>query len=461
MPAHHKQDPTWLERLLRFLERTETDRFFVFTVIHGWAMLFALFGALAAAFLSGTDYELLREPLLLGSGATIGVLILDWAAYPAINWWIRKGARHQLTPWFIISWLVLTQVHGGVFAHLMGSTNTPSLFALFGGAIITTIALGPRWGLINLIIAAITAVAVIWLESSGAIGFAPLQPSADADFYLSTWPVATTLISLVVAGVIGWGATSLYWMLMEEKQRELRQTRERLIRAESLASLAALVDGAAHEINNPLGIANSLLRTLTQEVKELEGADEYQRDDIIEGLIVIRNSVERISVITDRLLTLSGMRAQEFRPVSLIDAIDGAVRRLEQGPHPLHERLSVELKPPLAPLMAQRQLLELGIYHLLANAEQATRENGGAVRMEAEQVGDTIVLTIEDEGVGIDESIRATLFHPFVSTRDWDGVGLGLYVVSECARAFGGEVYLESPANPTRICVEWRLGIPE
>lgn len=453
--ANHQ---SWLDRLLQFLERTETDRFFVFTVIHGWAMMLALLGALAAAWLSGTNYELLREPLLLGSGATVGVLLLDWILYPAINWWVRKGGRHRLTPWLITSWLILTQVHGGIFGHMMGSTNTPALFALFGGALITTIALGPRWGAINMVIAAATAALVIWLEARGIIGFAPLLPEADAEFYLSTWPVATTLISLIVASVIGWSAIALYWMLMEEKQRELRETREQLIRAESLASLASLVNGAAHEINNPLAIANSLLRSLSEEVKVLEGCDEYHRDDIIEGLIVIWKSVERISVITDRLLTLSDMRAQEFHPVSLIDVVDGAVRRIDQGPNTLGPRLEVNVKPPLAPMMAQRQLLGLGMYHLLANAEQATRENGGSVRIEIEQLGDTICLSIEDEGCGVDESIRASLFHPFVSTREWEGVGLGLYIVSECARAFGGEAWLDSAANPTRICVAWRLG---
>jgi signal transduction histidine kinase len=74
---------------------------------------------------------------------------------------------------------------------------------------------------------------------------------------------------------------------------------------------------------------------------------------------------------------------------------------------------------------------------------------GGQIAVECEQTGETVAIRVRDTGIGIPEDRRRSIFEPFVQAgralnRTHDGVGLGLAISRDLARAMGGDITVES-----------------
>jgi len=91
------------------------------------------------------------------------------------------------------------------------------------------------------------------------------------------------------------------------------------------------------------------------------------------------------------------------------------------------------------------QKLGSGIYNLLLNACQAARRGLSPKRVEIalSQNQSLIHLRVTDTGPGVPDSIRKTIFQPFVRADKGSGIGLGLTIAECSAREHGGFVYLE------------------
>ncbi len=98
---------------------------------------------------------------------------------------------------------------------------------------------------------------------------------------------------------------------------------------------------------------------------------------------------------------------------------------------------------------------------LLENAFKYSPE-GGNVTVRARQDGDRIEVTVEDQGIGIPAADRERVFERFVQgetgdRRRFGGIGLGLYIVRQLARAQDGEVAASAaPGGGTRMRVQLR-----
>ncbi len=92
--------------------------------------------------------------------------------------------------------------------------------------------------------------------------------------------------------------------------------------------------------------------------------------------------------------------------------------------------------------------LARAIYNLLLNACQSAKKGPGVhkVVVRLSEDNDKIEIRIRDSGPGVAESIRETLFQPFVSAGKENGVGLGLTLAQHVAQEHGGEVRLEKSA---------------
>ncbi len=446
-----------VDRLARFTGLSEADRFELELFLHFIGVGASITLAVVTSYTSGSTFQALSyKPAQQGVLVTAIILLLDGVLFWPLTRWVREKNRHDLTPWITCSWIVLTQIHTGYCAHLYGTTQSVFLVMLPGGALVTTAALGARRGLFNMIVAFAVAAGILALEKSGAIPFAPLSPELDESYYLTNWFIIVAFVNVVLFGTVTWGTFALFATLLEENQRQLREAQERALRAESLAAMGALVDGAAHEIRNPLASATSLVRTVLDDLKMRKDLPPDFTEDTLRALGTADRSHERIEQLVEPLLALSNAKGVKPSPVHLSEAAARAVRRIEESGNPLGSRLSQAIPGNLPPFLAQPQLTEFAIYHLLRNAEQATRAARGAVRLAAHKENGRVVLVCEDEGAGLPAGLEASVFDPFVGGRgDWEGVGLGLYVVQEAARAFGGRAMVESPRRPTRFRMEW------
>ncbi|MFZ0969734.1 MAG: ATP-binding protein, partial [Candidatus Acidiferrales bacterium] len=87
--------------------------------------------------------------------------------------------------------------------------------------------------------------------------------------------------------------------------------------------------------------------------------------------------------------------------------------------------------------------IERAFFNLVLNACEATAQGRGQVQIDIRSTTEFFEIRIADNGSGIPESIRATLFDPFISSGKPSGTGLGLAIVNKIIHDHDGSVEVE------------------
>jgi signal transduction histidine kinase len=227
--------------------------------------------------------------------------------------------------------------------------------------------------------------------------------------------------------------------LFEREQHtieELKQTQAQLLQSEKLATIGQMAAGITHELNTPLTYIMGNLELL-----ELQELTPPQR----EMLSAVARGAERIRALAQRLLAFSRPAREEMVPLAINDVVE---RSLELC---LYQMASgrVELRKSLAPelpaVLGVSNQLEMALINLVVNAVHAMAEKGGSLTVTTAARGGDVEITVADEGPGIPEKIRDSLFEPFVSTKpEGKGTGLGLSTVLMVVERHRGRIDLTS-----------------
>jgi len=222
-------------------------------------------------------------------------------------------------------------------------------------------------------------------------------------------------LSIAVALLFGLLAARIRSLALESS---LAASREQLKSYEFLGRLSA---GLAHETRNPLGVVRGFAQRLADGAAEPED---------------VRRVARTILDETDRTLT----RLDEFlllsRPAHLKRTRFGLKALLQELAGLLHPDLeakqaSVAIEGAEVEIEADREQARRLFLNLLLNAVQAL-EGGGRIELKWRETADMLEIRIEDDGRGVPEEIRATLFEPYVSARE-GGTGLGLAIARRIA----------------------------
>jgi len=231
--------------------------------------------------------------------------------------------------------------------------------------------------------------------------------------------------------------TQVHISTLEQTNQELQRTRDELIRSEKLASVGQLAAGLAHELGNPLAALIGYLEILKGRLQ----------DDDRE---VVRRSITeaaRIDYLVRELLNFSrptDIEAQELDPVTVLRS---AVSLLEHQGAFVGIKLIDRLPAALDKTRISDHKLQQLFVNLLLNAAQACRA-GGQVELVAGQSGETLWLTITDNGCGIKPEQLGKIFDPFFSTKPpGKGTGLGLSICHRIVEEVGGRIEVVSQAG--------------
>lgn len=227
--------------------------------------------------------------------------------------------------------------------------------------------------------------------------------------------------------------------------------------ARSVGGMAAVL---AHEIKNPL----SGIRGAAQLLEA--GADE----DGLELTRLICSETDRIAGLIDRMEVFGSRPASRPQPVNIHAVLDH-VRRLAASGFASHIRFVEDYDPSLPPVPGDRDRLVQAVLNLVKNAADAIgeRRRDGVIALRTAfrpglrlagragggRLGVPLLVTIEDNGPGVPEPLRAHLFEAFVTSKP-GGTGLGLALVAKIAEEHGGFVDLEQQGGRTRF----RLALP-
>jgi len=217
-----------------------------------------------------------------------------------------------------------------------------------------------------------------------------------------------------------------------EAQAEQERLQESLRRSESMAAMGALVAGVAHEVRNPLFSISASVDALETDLRD--------RPEFAELAGLLRSQVSRLTQLMRDLLDYGKPAALSLAAVQPSDPVRVALRVCAPLARSKNVDLTAQVAPGLPALALDTGRMEQVLENLLANAVQHA-PRGTSVHLAARLVEgeESVALSVEDEGPGIETEDLERLFEPFFSRRK-GGTGLGLPIVQRIVEAHGGVV---------------------
>ena len=240
---------------------------------------------------------------------------------------------------------------------------------------------------------------------------------------------------------------------LESMLKKLRETQQKLIESEKLASLAVLAGRLAHEINNPLSFILSNVRVLGKYCKELIGFVErgckgFDRDEIEflkEDWVAAQDDaidgVERIKKIIVAIEQFVG-RDELLSDVDLVDVVREVLSGVD-----IPEYIEIEEKlEPVKPIKGMRNAIVLALRNLIENALNAVEgKKDGRIIIEVGENDIGPFIVVKDNGMGMDDETLKRAKDPFYTTKaPGPHIGMGLSIAYGIIQRHGGELILES-----------------
>ncbi|MEM7453478.1 MAG: PAS domain-containing sensor histidine kinase [Planctomycetota bacterium] len=204
---------------------------------------------------------------------------------------------------------------------------------------------------------------------------------------------------------------------------ELVHAMEALDENRKLASLGKVATGIAHEISNPLSAIQ-----LSAEVARIKLAEENaSKHDVDNCLGAIIDSVFAVSQIVDEVLRTRNSTRTDRRPCNVVEVLSKAIDQTREKARAAGVAVRFEDR---SRCMISANSIELRqvFVNLLLNAYQASENSpAGNVDIQVIRSDQRCLISVRDDGCGIDPGTIDKIFEPFYTTRDSDGgTGLGL-----------------------------------
>lgn len=220
--------------------------------------------------------------------------------------------------------------------------------------------------------------------------------------------------------------------LLEELQNNLN-------RSMKFGVIAGLASSVSHEIKNPLSAMAIHADILNTRIGRLDPADE---NNLQKSLSVLQNEIKRLNRITHQFFNLARVRRSDLTIISLNSVINDVLLLVQQQTIERNISLESALESNIEMIYGDPDQLKQVFLNLLLNAFQAI-ERDGTVQVRSYQQGATVLVEIEDDGAGMDESVQGKLFELYFTTKE-DGGGIGLAVSKNIMQAHGGFIRFSS-----------------
>ncbi|MGJ8571546.1 MAG: sensor histidine kinase [Hoeflea sp.] len=222
-----------------------------------------------------------------------------------------------------------------------------------------------------------------------------------------------------------------------EAEELLRKTQNELVQTAKLAALGQMSTALSHEYNQPLAAIRSYADNA------LKFLDRGAIPEVSGNLSRINSLVERMAELSKTLLSFSRKPGATIGPVPLGTVVDEAL--LLARPRARAAGIAaIAVGEGVADLYVVGGRIRLGqvFVNLVNNAIDAlSGQAGGSIEINAQREGERVVVTVADNGPGIAPDQLAKVFDPFFTTKGvGDGIGIGLSIVDNIIRDFGGTI---------------------
>jgi signal transduction histidine kinase len=219
----------------------------------------------------------------------------------------------------------------------------------------------------------------------------------------------------------------------------LLASQQQRIEAERIAALARASSSISHDLRH-------YLATVIANAEFLYEADQLHidRKEIYDEIKMASN---QMTDLIDSLRELSSQRsAISPVPSNLTQVIRQAIEAVRGKPE--YRSVAIELSADEdLPGVFDPKKLERALFNLLLNACEATVETRAVIHVDVRQNDSMFEVRVKDNGQGVPDAIRQTLFDPFVSFGKPNGTGLGLAIVSKIVQDHAGSAVVEASSN--------------
>jgi len=275
---------------------------------------------------------------------------------------------------------------------------------------------------------------------------------------------------------------------LNETLDNLKQTQSQLVEAEKMASLGQLTAGIAHEVNNPINFITSNIYPLREDIKDIKAIlnkyaeintssnltekleeieqlkEELQYDYLLNELDGIIHGIEdgamRTAEIVSGLRNFSRLDESDLKLADINEGINSTLLLLKSKIRDVKLIKKLENLPQIECYPGKINQLVLNI---VDNAIFAIKEKGiplteGEIEVKTVAKENEVVLTIKDNGVGMNEQTKQKIFDPFFTTKDvGEGTGLGLSIVFGIIKKHNATIEITSELG---IGTEFKISLP-
>ncbi len=220
---------------------------------------------------------------------------------------------------------------------------------------------------------------------------------------------------------------------------EVRQGRDRIVYLEKISGWQDVARRLAHEIKNPLTPIQLAFQQLEARWRATPGGDEKFGRLLGDAGEIVRQEVATLQRLVEEFSSFARLPDVAPVPADLGAFVTDFVRTSPQ----LAERaeVTVTVAAGRVPVALDAALMRRVLVNLAENAVQAVGPSRARLHLGVARARDRAVLTVADEGPGVEPALRPRVFDPYFTTKG-EGTGLGLAIVKKIVLQHGGEVEL-------------------
>jgi signal transduction histidine kinase len=235
----------------------------------------------------------------------------------------------------------------------------------------------------------------------------------------------------------------------EVLQERLDQAERALERCERLAVASRYAGAIMHEVNNPLEAITNLVY-----LTKLQKEDPTQ---VHENMFVIEQQLQTLGTVTKQALTFHREQI-DARDFDLVEIAESALKLHAEKLLRHGVRIDRQFRGPAPASVFGSEILQV-ISNLILNAVDALPQGQGQLAIRVRKTGQSVHITIADNGGGIPDKFASRLFEPYLTSK-MSGTGLGLWLSHRIITHHRGKLRFRTSLREGRTGTTFRISLP-